>query len=491
MKINNLGAVKKADISLSDMTIFFGENGTGKTYTSYAIFGILDFLSKYVISPLKKRSKEIDDLLNKKAFVLDYSELRKTIYKDLVTSLNDNMINILSQNFNQPEDKIANFEIHFSESDLKSIVSLPTKTELKKSNVTLMPIKIIGIDNFNEDALYQLEIVFSNGFINVNFNELFIDEDEERFFNNRSYKTMFRKYKQFEGISQLVEYINVIFNSLIYNIKKPIYIPAERIGINVFRKEINKNRLSTLDALSEKVKSQNNLKLARKGLDLYPNPISSYIRNLNDWHDIYNMFLDFDLEFDSKFKSDSSSDHLDKAKDILSWDLLKGTFSVDEEEDEVTYINHDLKNQIPFQLASSTIKSLLGIDFYLNSGTSKGDYLIIDEPELNLHPKSQKKLASMLFEIMKSGIHVIISTHSDYLIREIINLEYKEKISHLENETKKYNIVAYDFVNNTAEKISDLTAPAYLKNFDEVTEQIEDEYYELLDKFRELDKENS
>ncbi len=48
--------------------------------------------------------------------------------------------------------------------------------------------------------------------------------------------------------------------------------------------------------------------------------------------------------------------------------------------------------------------------------------LIIDEPELNLHPDNQRLVAKILARIVNEGFKVIISTHSDYLIRELNNL---------------------------------------------------------------------
>ncbi len=49
--------------------------------------------------------------------------------------------------------------------------------------------------------------------------------------------------------------------------------------------------------------------------------------------------------------------------------------------------------------------------------------LIIEEPEAGLHPKLQSKLADVLFDAYENfGIHFIIETHSEYLIRRFQNL---------------------------------------------------------------------
>lgn len=43
IKIQNLGALRQAEFSLGEMTILCGDNNTGKTYATYALFGFLYF----------------------------------------------------------------------------------------------------------------------------------------------------------------------------------------------------------------------------------------------------------------------------------------------------------------------------------------------------------------------------------------------------------------------------------------------------------------
>jgi predicted ATPase len=41
IKVKNLGILKQAEFELGDFTIICGENNTGKTYATYALFGFL------------------------------------------------------------------------------------------------------------------------------------------------------------------------------------------------------------------------------------------------------------------------------------------------------------------------------------------------------------------------------------------------------------------------------------------------------------------
>lgn len=104
-------------------------------------------------------------------------------------------------------------------------------------------------------------------------------------------------------------------------------------------------------------------------------------------------------------------------------DLLGGSFkSIDK---QVVYQPKKVRNRdkvsVPVYIASSSIKSLFLIDLYINYLAKEKGLLIIDEPELNLHPDNQRKMAGLLARLVNAGIKVMVTTHSDYLIREINN----------------------------------------------------------------------
>ena len=47
---------------------------------------------------------------------------------------------------------------------------------------------------------------------------------------------------------------------------------------------------------------------------------------------------------------------------------------------------------------------------------------MIDEPELNLHPQNQRLVARLLARLVNAGIKVFVTTHSDYLVKELNTL---------------------------------------------------------------------
>ena len=59
---------------------------------------------------------------------------------------------------------------------------------------------------------------------------------------------------------------------------------------------------------------------------------------------------------------------------------------------------------------------------YLKHIANYNDLIIIDEPEINLHPSNQIIIARLLARLANKGFRLLISTHSDYIVREFNNL---------------------------------------------------------------------
>lgn len=77
---------------------------------------------------------------------------------------------------------------------------------------------------------------------------------------------------------------------------------------------------------------------------------------------------------------------------------------------------------LPLLHASSMVSELAPIILCLQQTVHEGDVLIIEEPESHLHPAMQTAFAKVLARIVKAGVRVIITTHSDWFLEQIGNL---------------------------------------------------------------------
>ncbi|MBF0318603.1 MAG: AAA family ATPase, partial [Nitrospirae bacterium] len=107
---------------------------------------------------------------------------------------------------------------------------------------------------------------------------------------------------------------------------------------------------------------------------------------------------------------------------------------------------------IPIHRTSSTISELAPIILYLKHRVEPGDIMIIEEPEAHLHPENQRLMAKLLVKLIRAGVYVIITTHSDFLLEQLSNYllistlpTKKKKFFETENYISTDEIGAYVF----------------------------------------------
>lgn len=129
------------------------------------------------------------------------------------------------------------------------------------------------------------------------------------------------------------------------------------------------------------------------------------------------------------------------ALDIIDYfsSIINGSFTINDKKGTTYTPNGTSKNLFLIE-SSSAIRSLLDLSMYLNYIADEGQILIIDEPEMNLHPENQRKLARLIAMLVNYGIYVLITTHSDFITREISLLIM------LDDPERKEKLVKYDFL---------------------------------------------
>lgn len=108
--------------------------------------------------------------------------------------------------------------------------------------------------------------------------------------------------------------------------------------------------------------------------------------------------------------------------DSLERDVMSGTVKVRPGPSGYPEMSYQMGNsEVPLHRTSSMVSELAPIALYLKHILKAKDLLIIEEPESHLHPQSQLQLAKVLVILVNSGVDVMITTHSDYFLRQLNN----------------------------------------------------------------------
>ena len=98
---------------------------------------------------------------------------------------------------------------------------------------------------------------------------------------------------------------------------------------------------------------------------------------------------------------------------------------------EFVYRPYATEEDVRLTRVSSMVSELAPVVLFLRGAIGRGDTVIIEEPEAHLHPAAQTQMAETLGRMIRTGIRVVVTTHSDWLLKELGNLmregELKEK----------------------------------------------------------------
>lgn len=217
------------------------------------------------------------------------------------------------------------------------------------------------------------------------------------------------------------------FKNRIQNRYNPFLMPAERTGLHLFYRELSTRRTALLHHASKP-----NIDLGELLRDVmysrYARPIANYIDWLNNLSE----------------SQRSGQDLFHDCGEYLKKQLVQGAYAVDPETSDITFEPESIEDgdqetrSMGLHMTSGTVKSLFGLWFYLEHQAKAGDLLMIDEPELNLHPRNQRIIARLLAKLVNSGLNVVVSTHSDYIVREFNSLIMLNH-DHAQSLRKKHN----------------------------------------------------
>ena len=132
-----------------------------------------------------------------------------------------------------------------------------------------------------------------------------------------------------------------------------------------------------------------------------------------------------------------ATDDGDVRASALEQDVLGGEITVKRTEANYPtffYRPAGLDRELPILTSSSMVSELAPVVLYLRHYLEPGDTLIIEEPESHLHPAMQAEFALHLVRLVRAGIRVIVTTHSEWVLDQFANLVRLSGLSQEERE---------------------------------------------------------
>lgn len=373
LKVSGYGKIEKAEIEEAPLTLFVGDNNSGKSYLMSLLWGIRNFGVRALLEGHEEEESKEEQVLmdwlrrqmteawEKGSSVARAEEISSELQAVLDRGLRRNKDRLVRKIFNSQSVKIEELRI-----------------ELK--NLEGLFLRIMRKDRGDGRSFLSFE-----GDGEVGFAMPFSDEK------------LWEIKERLEGfmIDVIVSMTLGIVVGDMSNINCDIYFPASRTGFMLTKDIINRvgrNTAFNVEAEQEKV--------------------TPFSRPVNQFLDVLN---DLTME-------DYGSEKFQEVIAYMESDMTEGTVDMSGLPNrEISYIPAGETKGMPLRTISAVVTELSPLVLLLKHKQSLKT-LFYEEPEMCLHPQLQQKMAKVICRLVNRELLMIVTTHSDIMLQHINNM---------------------------------------------------------------------
>ena len=368
LRVENYGKIKSAEIEIAPLTLFVGDNNSGKSYLMSLLWGIENLGVGALLGSEYLESEETDEL--SEWFISQMEiDIQKKYHIATLEDVSEMLSSVLNKGLEKNKD---NFVRRIFNSDNVSIGKL---------SIDLGDFKGRSLDiELNE----QTELL-----------SLYIDLGQ-RFLIHRTIVETLKDKKYINSILIQVLYKCIMdIKTTELETQRIIYLPAARTGFMLTKDIINKvGRNNTFNLPDDREK------------------FTPFVRPINYFLDIMG-----DLTVGQK----KNENYIHLAEDI-EHEMTDGTIEFsDMPNKEVMYVPDGHKKGIPLRLVSAVVTELCPLILILKHSDNIARFYY-EEPEMCLHPQLQSRMGKVIARIVNNGIGMVITTHSDIILQHINNM---------------------------------------------------------------------
>ncbi|MEH7731804.1 hypothetical protein V7212_19015, partial [Bacillus safensis] len=436
IEIKNLGQVKNALIEEgSDLTVIVGDNGSGKTLFLEAKTFILQSYANLSATIQRDLTEQYKNDLE---FIADWKKVKKFIiqhnnYNHDPSMDRPSLVLPIKCSINEAVKKEINTYIKTKFESLQQNIVRELNKEILMVDESNVSFKFFGIPHIpevidikcviypGEGEFFILEMSINGNFSNTTVfsigNPIQLDENTDL--------NLIKEEKQDDYIEDILHSItDMIFRGFFKDLRLKsniLYLPSER---NLFMD----------DALTKTIKESYN---SRHSFSRTNTKVrySEHMFNIS-----YLKYKDRLARLTPLLQADSVDRHLAE--------MFGGEINFDEEGDikSIKKSNHEIIKRELFSTKQNRLIPYLLIKSHRLVGSYRN--VIIEEPESHLSLKSIRELIAYLEYLIRRGVKITITTHSDVFFSHLNNLILENK----QLDTKVYELKCSDDVSYLEEK---------------------------------------
>ena len=417
----DFGPIAGGTVDLRPLTVFVGPSNTGKTYFAILIYALHRILNGFPKLPVMFRyNHHFGEVFRYSRLLGTDAELQKEELLDVLEKLETEgrsfrfsdlprgVRDAIQANLNNPELLVS-----FLRTELERCFDLDSVSDLVRLSGGPDGMQLALNVNEETQPLWHFRMRISDSEVAADGkieDMLLLPETRlaSEFKPRREFirlRELIREGQELESSRERRYLIEEFFIELLYfatpNRRSGThYLPAARSGIMQSHRVI----ASSLVARS-----------TRAGLERFP--------ELPTFSGVMADFMQRLILYEEDKESDAPMRNL---AHVLERDVLDGQIRTKRPPTggypEFVYQPRETEKDIRLTRASSMVSELAPIVLFLRGTIDCDDLLIIEEPEAHLHPAAQTQMAKTLGRLVRAGVRVVVTTHSDWLLKEIGNL---------------------------------------------------------------------
>lgn len=411
VSIQNLGAIQNAEIDLKPLTILIGPNNAGKTWTAYVLAGILGshgrskYAEAYIAEELTEQYPPLDNAI-------------KQVLAEGSTTLN-----------------LVEFAEHYGEQYFQSVTDYAHQwmSDFMSTQFAVFDNMKVSVNLAASKTSFLEQVKQSTIQVDVAGGAFIMDKKEgnpilQAYTSVENGEAVTEKIPPEEIKKRLVRRVMRVLHQALYS--EIQVFPTERttlvtlgmpvrspITVNAKTKELFEAAIKILQGIKD-------LNIPTPEPKQGIGPVGYFASMLGS---LFNMGSRAIKKREEEARNNPKIQRYQQLAQILEEQVLNGNldFSTPEPDprrDILFHPRHDVA--LEMQIASSMVKELAPLALYLRYLAQPNELLIIDEPEMNLHPEAQAQMIEFLCLLVKAGLRVLVTTHSTYLVDHLINLMY-------------------------------------------------------------------
>lgn len=434
LSVKNFGPIYSADVELRPLTVFVGPSNTGKSYLAILIYALHKFFNApktMSLSFFHRRKSLLDNLDISKKDMMSLLDRLKQIASQM-------KIDELTQNFPLP-DKIASpirtlysnalpgddlaDEIMrcFGIEETRKLIRHGSKESAKVALLSKTSGSSENEDNYN--ALYRFAIEKGTLIASISDStplqigrdavKVYIElaSEIEMRFGRESLDNDEKKF--LAGMIIFVKtLIEDVFEKTVSHFAGPMsqsayYLPADRAGVMHAHKVVVGSLIQSASRAGLR---------PERALPELSGVLADFIEQLLDLGDLASKQKRLNRNLAQRLENEILSGAIRIESSATGYPVF-------------SYHPIGWKEDMPLMNTSSMVSELAPVVLYLRHAVSPGEVLIIEEPESHLHPGMQVAFIRHLAAAVRSGIRIIITTHSEWVLEELANLVRLSELS--------------------------------------------------------------